>query len=450
MPTLLAGVDAAAAALDRRRRRRRGRGDPHHRHRRQAAPSRTGDGWTVGGMAKGAGMLAPGLATMLCVLTTDAVVDAAALDAALRGRDRARPSTGSTPTAACRPTTPCCCWPAARPGVTPDPGELRRRRARGLRRPRRAAARRRRGRDQGGRASRSSAPPPRTTPSRSAARSPATTCSSARCSATTRTGAGCSPRSAPPSAAFEPGRARRRDQRRPGLPRRRGGRRRATASTSPAGDVHILVDLHAGDAHGDDLDQRPVARLRRRELGVLVMSRRLATGPARWPRPRRSSTRCPGCERFHGKIVVVKYGGNAMTDARAAARPSPRTSCSCATPGSSRSSCTAAARRSPSTSTGSASRREFRGGLRVTTPEAMAVVRMVLVGQVNGEVVNLHQRPRPVRGRAVRRGRRPAHRRAARHAIVDGERGRPRPGRRRRRGRPVGRCTRCSTPAGSR
>ena len=33
------------------------------------------EGWSVGGMAKGAGMLAPGLATMLVVLTTDAVVD---------------------------------------------------------------------------------------------------------------------------------------------------------------------------------------------------------------------------------------------------------------------------------------------------------------------------------------------------------------------------------------
>ncbi|MBS4729663.1 bifunctional glutamate N-acetyltransferase/amino-acid acetyltransferase ArgJ [Mycobacterium sp. SM1] len=40
--------------------------------------------WVVGGMAKGAGMLAPSLATMLCVLTTDAAVGAAALDAALR------------------------------------------------------------------------------------------------------------------------------------------------------------------------------------------------------------------------------------------------------------------------------------------------------------------------------------------------------------------------------
>lgn len=40
--------------------------------------------WTVGGMAKGAGMLAPSLATMLCVLTTDAAVESAALDQALR------------------------------------------------------------------------------------------------------------------------------------------------------------------------------------------------------------------------------------------------------------------------------------------------------------------------------------------------------------------------------
>jgi glutamate N-acetyltransferase/amino-acid N-acetyltransferase len=44
----------------------------------------TGPGWSVGGMAKGAGMLAPALATMLVVITTDAVTDAGALDTALR------------------------------------------------------------------------------------------------------------------------------------------------------------------------------------------------------------------------------------------------------------------------------------------------------------------------------------------------------------------------------
>ncbi|MFI5982853.1 bifunctional glutamate N-acetyltransferase/amino-acid acetyltransferase ArgJ [Streptomyces sp. NPDC051555] len=45
-------------------------------------------GWTVGGMAKGAGMLAPGLATMLVVLTTDADLDSATLDEALRDATR--------------------------------------------------------------------------------------------------------------------------------------------------------------------------------------------------------------------------------------------------------------------------------------------------------------------------------------------------------------------------
>ncbi|MFJ8580852.1 bifunctional glutamate N-acetyltransferase/amino-acid acetyltransferase ArgJ [Micromonospora sp. NPDC093277] len=47
-----------------------------------------GSGWTVGGMAKGAGMLAPAMATMLCVLTTDAVAGPEILDAALRAATR--------------------------------------------------------------------------------------------------------------------------------------------------------------------------------------------------------------------------------------------------------------------------------------------------------------------------------------------------------------------------
>ena len=46
------------------------------------------NGWSVGGMAKGAGMLAPGLATMLVVVTTDAVVDSATLDMTLRAATR--------------------------------------------------------------------------------------------------------------------------------------------------------------------------------------------------------------------------------------------------------------------------------------------------------------------------------------------------------------------------
>ncbi len=49
---------------------------------------RTQDGWTIGGMAKGAGMLAPGLATMLVVITTDAALTAEEADAHLRAATR--------------------------------------------------------------------------------------------------------------------------------------------------------------------------------------------------------------------------------------------------------------------------------------------------------------------------------------------------------------------------
>ncbi len=83
MDALLAGVDAAAARLT------------THGHTAAATAimttdtvpkqaTATGDGWSVSGMAKGAGMLAPALATMLVVLTTDAVAAPAALDTALR------------------------------------------------------------------------------------------------------------------------------------------------------------------------------------------------------------------------------------------------------------------------------------------------------------------------------------------------------------------------------
>jgi glutamate N-acetyltransferase/amino-acid N-acetyltransferase len=48
------------------------------------AVHRAPEGWTIGGMAKGAGMLAPGLATMLVVITTDVDLPSERLDAALR------------------------------------------------------------------------------------------------------------------------------------------------------------------------------------------------------------------------------------------------------------------------------------------------------------------------------------------------------------------------------
>ena len=87
MDRLLGGVDKAAAALS-----AAGGSDAAEAIRTTDSVSkqavRTGDGWTVGGMAKGAGMLAPSLATMLVVLTTDADVPADELDTALRAATR--------------------------------------------------------------------------------------------------------------------------------------------------------------------------------------------------------------------------------------------------------------------------------------------------------------------------------------------------------------------------
>ncbi len=87
MDRLLAGVDAAAEALD-----TDGGADAAAAIMTTDTAPKTsvahGDGWSVGGMAKGAGMLAPALATMLVVLTTDAAVDDLDLDAVLRASTR--------------------------------------------------------------------------------------------------------------------------------------------------------------------------------------------------------------------------------------------------------------------------------------------------------------------------------------------------------------------------
>jgi len=82
---LLAGVDAAAAALS-----ADGGDDAAHAIMttdtvaKQVVVESDDRSWSIGGMAKGAGMLAPALATMLVVITTDADLTPAELDQALR------------------------------------------------------------------------------------------------------------------------------------------------------------------------------------------------------------------------------------------------------------------------------------------------------------------------------------------------------------------------------
>ena len=128
----------------------------------------------------------------------------------------------------------------------------------------------------------------------------------------------------------------------------------------------------------------------------------------------------PWLERFHGQIVVLKYGGNAMVDEQlrlafaqdvvflryAGLRPvvvhggGPQISAQLERLGM---------------------QTTFKAGLRVTTPETMDVVRMVLTGQVNREIVGLINQHGPF---AVGMSGEDAHLLTARrmHAEVDGER----------------------------
>ena len=83
MDRLLPGVEKAAGSLS-----EDGGADAAEAIRTTDTVAKTAvapaQGWSVGGMAKGAAMLAPSLATMLAVVATDAVADAATLDEVLR------------------------------------------------------------------------------------------------------------------------------------------------------------------------------------------------------------------------------------------------------------------------------------------------------------------------------------------------------------------------------
>jgi glutamate N-acetyltransferase / amino-acid N-acetyltransferase len=122
MDRLLPGVDAAAAEASRS-------GGPAAADAIRTTDTvvkiafRRGGGYTIGGMAKGAGMLAASLATMLCVLTTDADLPAAELDRALR---RAAAVTfDRLDTDGCMSTNDTVLLLASgASGVCPEPGEF--------------------------------------------------------------------------------------------------------------------------------------------------------------------------------------------------------------------------------------------------------------------------------------------------------------------------------------
>ncbi|MBE1502811.1 glutamate N-acetyltransferase/amino-acid N-acetyltransferase [Amycolatopsis lexingtonensis] len=90
MPAVLSGVESAFKALDASAEAslNAATGVMTTDTKPKQAFAKHDGGWSVGGFAKGAGMLAPNLATMLSVLTTDAVVDKETLDRALRAATR--------------------------------------------------------------------------------------------------------------------------------------------------------------------------------------------------------------------------------------------------------------------------------------------------------------------------------------------------------------------------
>ncbi len=122
MDLLLPAVDKAAAAAD----NAGGAAAADAIRTTDTVPKeavRHGQSYAIGGMAKGAAMLAPALATMLSVITTDADLDAASLDAALR---RATGETFSRlDTDGCMSTNDTVLLLASgAAGVRPDPGEF--------------------------------------------------------------------------------------------------------------------------------------------------------------------------------------------------------------------------------------------------------------------------------------------------------------------------------------
>ena len=355
-------------------------------------------GYTVGGMAKGAGMLAPALATMLCVLTTDADLGPAELDQALR--EATRVTFDRLDTDGCMSTNDTVLLLASgaaqtSPGVAEFAAVLTEVCA-DLARQLQADA-------EGaskliavevvGAASEADA----VTAGRAVARSNLLKCAVAGedpnwgrvLSAVGTT-----------DAVFEPER----------LSVAINGV--WVCRNGCAGDDRSKVDMHAKKrddhrrpvrraARRHDQHHRPDRRLRARELGVLDMTATV-NPPGQDADPAASALAkaetlieaLPWLSRFHGQTVVIKYGGHAMADdelraafaqdvvflRHAGIRPvvvhggGPQISAHLDRLGV------------PST---------FKAGLRVTSPEAMDVVRMVLTGQVNRDLVGLINRNGP-------------------------------------------------------
>ncbi len=342
-----------------------------------------GDNWTVGGMVKGAGMLAPSLATMLCVITTDAVVDADALDHALRNAS-ARTFDRIDIDGSCSTNDTVLLLASGASEVTPSQDELDaallavcndlcaqlQADAEGV--TKRIAV------TVTGAASEDDAVVAARVIARDSLVKTALFGSDANWGRVLAA-VGMAPVDMDPdriSVSFNGS---------PvcidgvGAP----GARQVDLSGA---DIVVVVDLGGGFGLGDHPHHGPVARLRRRELGVLLVTMH-AKAETR-TKAAVLAEALPWLKALHGKIVVVKYGGNAMTDdvlkAAFAADMVFLRNCGIHP--------VVVHGGGPQISAmlkklGIAG--DFKGGFRVTTPEVLDVARMVLFGQVGRELVGL-------------------------------------------------------------
>ncbi len=421
MDKLLPAVDAAVAEADRS-------GGVHAADAIRTTDTiikiafRRQDGYTIGGMAKGAGMLAPSLATMLVVLTTDADLSPAELDSALRSAtavtfDRLD-SDGCTST-----NDTVLLMASGASGVKPDHKDFTRALIEVCADLARQLQRNAEGASKYvvievvGAASESDA----VTVGRSVARNNLLKCALAGADPNwgrVLTAVGTT------DAVFEPDRLNVAMNGiwvcRAGAP----GDDRSKVDLRGK-DVTITVDLSAGPHSRGDPHHRPDRGLRARELGLLHMTIVISGGK---DAARRASATAkattliealPWLDEFHGETVVIKYGGHAMTAdelragfaqdlvflRHAGLRPvvvhggGPQVTDHLDRLGI---------------------ESVFTAGLRVTTSETIDVVRMVLNGKVNKDIVGLINRYGPY---AVGLSGEDANlfTAARKHALVDGE-----------------------------
>ena len=206
-------------------------------------------------------------------------------------------------------------------------------------------------------------------------------------------------------------------QRRRGVPRRHRVPARPDAPRARSmeeREIEIACDLQPGDGEATRALHRPLARATSTRTGA---RRDAIDRGERRARARRTSSprRCRTSASSRARPSSSSTAGTPWRTPRSPTS-SPRTSCSCASSGMNPVVVHGGGPQISDLMRRLGKEPEFVDGLRVTDAETVDIVRMALVGKVNREIVAVAEPARLVRGRALGRGRRAHHGRAARRA----------------------------------